>query len=346
MTDLPKMTLRFSKELKIFFNENHDKCSNCGNSFFSNELTHLGYTKDGNFIYACNNCRQEVSETVVRYGYNKRSYEVPPDESYLWRYLDFSKFVSMLLKKTLYFSKTSQFKDPFEGAIGIMDNKKSYDKSMLFALLVAHMTAPTKDRDPLPPSKEITDKALNILDCIDKNNLSQEDEKLVNKAQSLSQQMEDVRLLKRDYTFVNCWHENTYESDAMWMLYSKDITNAIAVRTTYNKLYLALDKDPDIKIGRVNYTDFNKSFSATDSTQWYKRHSFAHEKEVRAVFMNPNYKDNAAMEIPIDLDILIDKIYVSPYADEWFVEVVKDIAMKYGINKEILHSDLSKKPLY
>src|SRR3989339_470524 len=346
MTELPKMTLRFSRELKIFLNENHDNCTSCGNHFQNNELTHLGYKADNSFIYACNSCRHNVAETVVRYGYSKRSYEIPPNEAYLWRYLDFSKFVSMLFKKALYFTKTSLFKDPFEGAIGIFDNKKSYDRSMLFALLVAHMTAPIKSREKLPPRKKITDEALAILDRIDKNTLSADDEKLVAKAQALTQQMEDVRPLRREYTFVNCWHENPYESDAMWMLYSKDISNAISIRTTYQRLYLALDKDPDISIGRINYIDFNKSFSGTNSTQWYKRFSFAHEKEVRAVFLNPNYKEQPGIEFPVDLDILIDKIYVSPSADNWFVDLVKDITSKYGLDKEILHSDLAKKPLY
>ena len=208
------------------------------------------------------------------------------------------------------------------------------------------MTAPTKERGPISPNKEITDKALSILDCIDPSKMSAEDEKILNEAKELSQQLENNRLPRRDYIFVNCWHESDYESDAMWMLYSKDITNAIAIRTTYRKLYLALNKDPDIDIGRVNYIDFNKNFSATNSTQWYKRQSFAHEKEVRAVLISPKNKDLVGVEVPTDLDLLIDKIYISPYANNWFVELVKDICNKYGINKEILHSDLSKKPLY
>ena len=340
------MTLRFSREIRTFFNENYDRCTFCQADFSNNEITHLGYTKDHAFIYACNKCQNEVAETVVRYGYTRRSFAIPPSDSFLWRYVDFSKFVSMLIKKSLYFSKASLFKDPFEGAIGILDNKKSYDRSMLFALLVAHMTAPTDHSDPPPPSKEITDKALNIIEAIDKNNLNVEDARLVEKAQSLATQMSDTRPLKRDITFVNCWHENAYESDAMWMLYSKDITNALAIRTTYEKLYHALDRDPDIQIGRVNYIDFNKSFSATNSSQWYKRQSFAHEKEVRAVLMSQDSKYLSGIEVPINLNILIEKIYISPYADSWFTEIVKDIATKYGIDKQILHSDLSKKPLY
>lgn len=340
------MTLRFSRELRIFFNENHDNCTFCHNSFSPGELTHLGFTKDQAFIYACYNCRDQVNETVVRYGYNKRSYMIPPKDSYLWRYIDFSKFVSMLLKKSLHFSKTSLFNDPFEGAIGILDNKESYDRSMLFALLVANMTAPTKQRDAIPPSKEITDKAMKILEDLDKQNLTPEDARLIEDAQRLSNQMADMRPLKRDFTFVNCWHENPYESDAMWMLYSKDITNALAIRTTYEKLYLSLDREPSIEIGRVNYMDYNKSFSATNSTQWYKRQSFAHEKEVRAVLMDQESKDLTGVDVPVNLDILIDKIYVSPYANSSFVEIVRDVISKYGVNKEILYSDLSKKPLY
>ena len=41
----------------------------------------------------------------------------PPDDAVLWRYMDFTKFVSVLDKRALFFSAADKFGDPFEGSI-------------------------------------------------------------------------------------------------------------------------------------------------------------------------------------------------------------------------------------
>lgn len=340
------MTLKFTRELHVFHKENHDNCTLCRKQFEDNDRTHLGYNEKRGFVYTCDDCSDKLAETVVRYNFSKRSFSLPSESTLLWRYIDFGKFVSMLLTKSLYFTKISKFNDPFEGAIGILDNKSSYDKSMIFALVVAQLTAPTKNRPPLPPSKEITDRALKIVDDLKKGTISDEDKEIVTNAQKLSTDLEVHRTEKRDMIYVNCWHENEFESDAMWTLYSKDITNAVAIKTTYQKLYESLNRDPLIDIGRVNYINFNKAFSSNNSTQWYKRKSFSHENEVRAVLINETRRELDGVPIDVDLDILIDSIYISPYAADWFVDIVKDVLKKYNLDKQVFHSDMAIKPLY
>jgi hypothetical protein len=45
--------------------------------------------------------------------------------------------------------------------------------------------------------------------------------------------------------------------------------------------------------------------------------------------------------IKIDLDILIENIYISPYVDDYFIEVIKSLIEKYDIsNKSIVLSEL------
>jgi hypothetical protein len=344
--NLPKMSLKFTRELHVFHKEHHDNCTICSKRFEDNDRTHLGYSKERSFVYTCNDCSDILDETVVRYNFSKRSYSIPNETTTLWRYVDFGKFVSMLLTKSLFFAKVSKFNDPFEGAIGIMDNKTSYDKSMIFALVVAQLTAPKNEKPPLPPSKEITDKALKIVEDLEQGTISVEDKEIVTNAQKLSSDLEASRSEKRDMTYVNCWHENEFESDAMWTLYSKDITNAVAIKTTYQKLYESLGRDPLIDIGRVSYINFNKEFSSNNSTQWYKRKSFSHENEVRAVLINETRRELDGVPIDIDLDILVDSIFISPYAGNWFVDIVKDTLKKYKLDKPVFHSDMAKKPLY
>ena len=47
------------------------------------------------------------------------SFETPPRSAGLWRYFDFTKFVSLLEKQALFFSSAANFSDPFEGAYPI-----------------------------------------------------------------------------------------------------------------------------------------------------------------------------------------------------------------------------------
>jgi hypothetical protein len=44
--------------------------------------------------------------------------------------------------------------------------------------------------------------------------------------------------------------------------------------------------------------------------------------------------------IPIKLDSLIERIYLSPLSQDWHIDLVKSIAKKYGINKEIVKFEL------
>ena len=41
--------------------------------------------------------------------------DIPPDDVVLWRYMDFTKFVSLLEKSALFFPRADKLGDPFEG---------------------------------------------------------------------------------------------------------------------------------------------------------------------------------------------------------------------------------------
>jgi hypothetical protein len=41
---------------------------------------------------------------------------------------------------------------------------------------------------------------------------------------------------------------------------------------------------------------------------------------------------------------LIEQVYVAPTETPWFVPIVKDVLVKYGINAEVVQSGLNLKP--
>ncbi len=153
---------------------------------------------------------------------------------------------------------------------------------------------------------------------------------------------------------------------AMWKLYC-DVNKGLAIQSTFKNLDECLSKyehADDIAIGMVNYDP---------SIEWHheisiyrpflhKRRSFRHEQELRAIFFhshddnnmkseidNPadTIKDSKGILIPVDLDILIDKIYISPKAHMWFEKLVRTLLNKYDLgHKEVIHSTIYDKNLY
>lgn len=52
------------------------------------------------------------------------------------------------------------------------------------------------------------------------------------------------------------------------------------------------------------------------------------------------------VEKEVDVEKLIEGIYISPYAPKWFEDVVRDITEKYELNKPIFYSEMKAKPFY
>lgn len=315
------MTLKHTRELDIYYNEHRKACTNCGQIFKDGDGAHLGYLKGRQYAVLCDKCSYLLEETVVRYHWQETEYEEPSPEDMLWRYMDLSKFIAIISRNDLYFAAANTFEDIFEGAKGIIDKKSEWNIFYLNFFKEAILTAPGQD------TRKLTDEQIKL-----------DSERLLNEINNLGQK-------DRENTYISCWHLNNYESEAMWKLYSKDVTNAIAIQTTAGHLYEALNREPYINIGKVKYIDLEKRFTSINGAFWYKRKSFEFEKEVRAIIRKHDSKENG-IYIPVNIDKLIDGIYVSPYASEWFLDVVKSVVTKYNINIPVSYSQMTEKPFY
>ena len=51
--------------------------------------------------------------------------------------------------------------------------------------------------------------------------------------------------------------------------------------------------------------------------------------------------------VPVDVERLIERVYVAPHAPEWFGELVRSVAELYGFHvARIGPSDLARDPIY
>lgn len=233
----------------------------------------------------------------------------------IWRYMDFTKFVAMLETSALFFARADKLGDPFEG---------SYSRG--------------NERMRPVVYKDLYEQL-----------------KPENVEKFRSGYAEFARW-QRQWIFINCWHMNASESAAMWKLYAKT-NEAIAVKSSFSRLAELLDGNTFL--GAVEYIDFERDWLPEGNTLYpfvHKRLSFSHEQEVRAVF--PQLPESgealdmkaippeAGLDRAIDLDALIQEIYVAPTSPKWFKTLVEQVSRRYGLEKPIHQSSLDAQPFF
>lgn len=242
-------------------------------------------------------------------------FKQPPDPATpIWRYMDFTKFVSMLESNSLYFARSDCLGDPFEGS-------HSRGNELLRPNLY-------KEFYPKIPAKVFADIASL-------------------KAASAKSQ--------RQWTFINCWHMNLGESAAMWKLYAKS-NEAVAIKSSFFRL--ANELDNETYVGMVAYIDFERDWLPEGNIFYpfvHKRHSFSHENEVRAVYMDVPIKDGhfdqsaphpGGVEKKVDLSTLIEVVHVAPTSPTWFKVLVEQVCRRYGLAKPVVQSSLDAEPFF
>jgi hypothetical protein len=257
---------------------------------------------------------------------------VPPHDAALWRYMDFTQFVSLLEKSSLFFARADKLGDPFEGYL---------PRHLLEYLRNTY----SGNADP---------------------------------GKNIYWNMTQVFRTVAAFTLVCCWYESPRESAAMWSLYSKK-RDGVAVKTTFGSLSKSFKCSEDVYTGRINYIDYDTTppigiFDEKDelfrkeqghdlsirSPLFHKRDSFRHEQEVRSIhpmsirglysggmteeIAQPPY--NVGSYLAVDLPLLIQDVVVSPFAPDWFAELVCSISTRYCLNVRVTKSSLADDPIW
>jgi len=233
----------------------------------------------------------------------------------IWRYMDFTKFVGMLEHTSLFFARSDLLGDPFEGSF--------------------------------PPANDV------MFDHVHRQFL---DVFVGDDPQKREQYVNSVRKLRlgvkgqRPWMLVSCWHMNEHESAAMWKLYT-DGGKSICIQSTYDKLRSCLPSE--IYTGVVRYIDYEKQFISEDNyfrNFMHKRKSFEHEREIRAIWplLPKPDEDPPAFGSwqSLDLQELIEKVFVSPDAPLWFADLARKVIERYVLDVPLVQSTLSKDPIW
>ena len=242
--------------------------------------------------------------------------------------MDLSKFLSLLLDRSLHFARGDTLGDPFEGSVTQLDHD-------LRAYIIANRHTDAR----LVQWRDIPDEAL-------------------------KQMFETQAKSNKSYPslcYVSCWHMNEYESAAMW----RQSDEAICIQSTFKRLQEGLPSY--VHAGEISYIDYERGtipvggaavgcFNDRNFPPVCTENSFAHERELRAIILGlpegaphetlPFKVVDKGVPVPIDLEQLIETIRVSPTSKTWFKDVVSRIVTGRGLNIPVLQSSLSATPLY
>lgn len=226
----------------------------------------------------------------------------PDDDTPIWRYMGLGKFASLIQTSQLWFSHTSKFDDPYEGR---------YSKQAAEEVI--------RERWGGEFSEEDTEY-----------------------------------FMERDADdYASCWNIKHNQSVALWKLYIEG-NNGVAIKSTVGELRRAVDRLSDQQIehrmefGKVNYHITGDEPMGYYAPVFTKREIFEFESEYRAVLTvfqsledveidGVKIKPNVGIGMKIDLDTLINEIYISPGASGYLREVVecllKDHEQEFPIEK-------------
>lgn len=244
-----------------------------------------------------------------------KDFEQVENSSVLWRYQDLPRYLDLLLKKQLFFCRIDRYEDPFEGRY----NKKSAQDFLKRDEKAK--PADTKKNESHPLEQEI-------------------------------KEMNEELIEKRTFVTANSWHENSSENFAMWKIYAKG-SYGIALQTNFERLKKCFHlTEKPIHIGKVKYYDENVDLLPYSKNSLLpflsKRHIYEYENEIRCCYLineeehaDFNWEEQDKINgifIPVDLDTMIEKIYISPYSPNWIKDIVQGINKKFELHKEIVHS--------
>jgi hypothetical protein len=228
---------------------------------------------------------------------NNPSIKLPDDpNTVVWKYLDLSKFLDLLLSQKLFMSRSDKFEDQYEGTFSE------------------------------PTFEEIKKLAIDNPDFL--NHYKTHREKVA----------------------ISSWHINEYESFAMWQIFTQN-SEGLAIQSTIGRLQRSLLPETDFEqyIGEVNYIDYKKELIPFDDSFFpflFKRKSFQYEREVRVItdIGESDLPINEGLKISVDINELIEKIYIHPKSENWYknlvIQLVKQLGFKFTIEKSDLESEI------
>ena len=239
---------------------------------------------------------------------------LPKDRnSKIWRFMDLAKFLYAIQNRCLCFSSAKVVAENFDEYEG------KYPKETWEAYMRDHerlkQLLGIKNEDYKIPSKMDMRKAL--------------------------------YMMMITTTYLNCWHKNEVDTPFMWSLYT-DRKLGIAIQSTVERLCDSFEyTDYEVFIGCMQYGEKIIQTKSIFTPFLYKRIQFKEENEIRAIILRTGYKKQIqGIAVPIDIDVLIENVYLLPKTKIYIAKIIENLLSKYGMDTKVKFSTLDEPTPY
>ncbi len=250
-------------------------------------------------------------------------FRAPSDENIkIWRYMDFTKFVSLLETKALFFSRIDLLGDPYEGAISHFN---------ITARPQVYKDAKTVQDLGALASHHQWERQWTFANCWHMN------------------EVESAAMWSL--------YARSNEAVAIQSTYARLHAAFPSKEHPFEKVYLGevdyIDYDNDwLPEGNAFSRFMHKRKSYAHEREL---RALMHDLPTKFVDMGelgrrrvPDYHPNpkAGRSVPIALDEAIENVFVAPLAPQWFRHLVEMLLSRYSVNIRIAPSNLDKPPVF
>ena len=228
----------------------------------------------------------------------------PPDDTTLWRYMSFTKFVSILAKNALFFVRPDHFEDPFEGTLGLRNitelKSRHEDPRALATMLNAYGAM----------------KKLHLVNCWHENEHESE------AMWSRYSDFEDGIGIKTNFRSL---------ADSLTCEAPVEISRV---------LYLDYEQDwvPDGFMFAPLLCK-RKSFEHEREVR-----AFVTDIPDKGPDGNAIFKETPGDYYDVDVSVLVKEVVLAPFSMPWLEEIARTTLGKFGLNVPVRKSSLSAKP--
>lgn len=229
----------------------------------------------------------------------------------LWRYMDFTKFVSLVSSNGLFFCRSDLFQDPYEG---------SYSKANISLRPQVYKEIPEDQRESMINQMSSFSRGLRewtYISCWHANEFESaamwDLYAKTNEAVAIETSYDKLRNVLPERVFLGCVRYIDYDTD--WLPEGNTFYPFMHKRKSFEheREVRALIQDIDSTIGKLEVGKAN---------------------------------NQSGQLVPIEVNGLISAIHVAPTSPYWLVDLVAEVASKYEVSAGVRRSDLYSEPVF
>ncbi len=239
-------------------------------------------------------------------------FKSPNDDAVLWRYMDFTKFVSLLETQSLYFARADRLGDPFEGSFSKANTAL---RPILYEGEILEGAAAWENlASILKGMRQFT-----LINCWHESD---------------HESAAMWRLYSREHDGIAV--KTNFKSLTRSFTCSDDIHIGKVDYVDYDTTFI-----PE-RNGFSPYLHKRQSFEHEREVRAITRNLPGSGVSLDM----PQETGATGSYCAVDLSLLIDEVIVAPYADSWFLELVQAVAARYGLTASVSRSGLSEPPIW